>query len=234
MSLRAIYETLTLRPHHICTALSGGRAAVKRVTRENFVAAVEELMRLVRASDFMSVDLEMTGLVSAPWREAFEFDNLGVGYLKVKDSAEWFAVVHFGVCPFWWEPSKDSFIAHPSEPSQNLFVFETHWTNKVLYLTSFVGPFNLNFYFSIHWMMKCIKSCFEDSWDEWSLLCGLWTSYAGYFCTGPHMVGSARSPPGPGSDRPKLGRSRSIPIQLGPDPLTDLLVTFPSSKKKKT
>ncbi|KAK1321167.1 hypothetical protein QJS10_CPA03g01947 [Acorus calamus] len=58
MFVRAIYETLTLRPHHICTALSKGGATVKRVTRENFVAAVEELLRLVRASDFVSVDLE--------------------------------------------------------------------------------------------------------------------------------------------------------------------------------
>ncbi|KAK1296581.1 Poly(A)-specific ribonuclease PARN [Acorus calamus] len=118
---REIRKALTLRPRHLSTAgaSSGGGAAVKRVTRENFAAALEELRRLVRASDFVSVDLEMTGLMSAPWREAFEFDGPDVGYLKVKDSAERFAVVQFGVCPFRWEPSKDSFIAHP----HNFYIF---------------------------------------------------------------------------------------------------------------
>lgn len=61
----------------------------------------------------MAVDLEMTGVTSAPWRESFEFDRSDVRYLKVKDSADKFAVVQVGVCPFRWDSAKGSFIAYP-------------------------------------------------------------------------------------------------------------------------
>lgn len=67
----------------------------------------------------MAVDLEMTGVTSAPWRESFEFDRSDVRYLKVKDSAEKFAVVQVGVCPFRWDSAKGSFIAHP----HNFYIF---------------------------------------------------------------------------------------------------------------
>lgn len=86
---------------------------LKNVTKSNFEAAVAELRNHVRAADFVAIDLEMTGITSAPWRESFEFDRFDVRYLKVKDSAEKFAVVQFGVCPFRWDSTKNSFIAHP-------------------------------------------------------------------------------------------------------------------------
>lgn len=94
-------------------AAAGGAVAVKKVTKSNFASALEELRAQVRASDFVAVDLEMTGVTSAPWREAFEFDRSDVRYSKVKDSAEKFAVVQFGVCPFRWDDTKESFVAHP-------------------------------------------------------------------------------------------------------------------------
>ncbi|XP_057975352.1 poly(A)-specific ribonuclease PARN [Malania oleifera] len=93
--------------------------SLKNVTRSNFDAALADLRRLVRAADFVSVDLEMTGVTSAPWRESFEFDRYDVRYLKVKDSAEKFAVIQFGVCPFRWDHSKQSFTAHP----HNFYIF---------------------------------------------------------------------------------------------------------------
>jgi poly(A)-specific ribonuclease len=83
------------------------------VTKHNFDSALSELRRHVAAADFVAIDLEMSGVTSAPWRESFEFDRSDVRYLKVKDSAEKFAVVQFGVCPFRWDSSKFSFIAHP-------------------------------------------------------------------------------------------------------------------------
>lgn len=73
----------------------------------------------MRAADFVAIDMEMTGVTSAPWRESFEFDRFDIRYLKVKDSAEKFAVLQFGVCPFRWDSLKQSFIAHP----HNFFVF---------------------------------------------------------------------------------------------------------------
>ena len=68
---------------------------------------------LVRDSDFVAIDLEITGVTSAPWREMFEFDRFDVRYLKVKDSSKKFAVVQFGFCPFRWDSVKKSFVAHP-------------------------------------------------------------------------------------------------------------------------
>lgn len=92
---------------------AGGGVAVKKVTRSNFEPALEDLRTRVREADFVAVDLEMTGVTSAPWRDSFEFDRSDVRYLKLKDSAEKFAVVQFGVCPFRWDASQGSFIAHP-------------------------------------------------------------------------------------------------------------------------
>ncbi|CAI0378774.1 unnamed protein product [Linum tenue] len=92
---------------------------LKHVTKSNFESALAELRAHVRAADFVAIDLEMTGVISAPWRESFEFDRFDVRYLKVKDSVEKFAVVQFGVCPFRWDSQRQSFIAHP----HNFFVF---------------------------------------------------------------------------------------------------------------
>uniref|UniRef100_A0A2C9VB30 Uncharacterized protein n=1 Tax=Manihot esculenta TaxID=3983 RepID=A0A2C9VB30_MANES len=48
-------------------------------------------MNDVGAADFVAMDLEMTGVTSAPWGESFEFDRLDVRYLKAKDSDENFS-----------------------------------------------------------------------------------------------------------------------------------------------
>lgn len=92
---------------------AGADVALKNVTKSNFEPALAELRRHVREADFVSIDLEMTGVTSAPWRESFEFDRPDIQYLKIKDSAEKFAVVQFGVCPFRWDPHSHSFVAHP-------------------------------------------------------------------------------------------------------------------------
>ncbi|KAG1355381.1 putative Poly(A)-specific ribonuclease PARN-like [Cocos nucifera] len=118
----AFSRTLTLacsRPVHrrrFSSATADGAdagVAVKKVTSSNFEPALEELRVRVREADFVAIDLEMTGITSAPWRDAFEFDRSDVRYLKVKDSAEKFTVVQCGVCPFRWDGAKGSFIAHP-------------------------------------------------------------------------------------------------------------------------
>lgn len=98
---------------------SGSAFPLKTVTKSNFEASLAELRYHVRAADFVAIDLEMTGITSAPWRESFEFDSSDVRYLKVKDSANKFAVVQFGVCPFRWDSSKHAFISYP----YNFYVF---------------------------------------------------------------------------------------------------------------
>ncbi|KAI4321723.1 hypothetical protein MLD38_035071 [Melastoma candidum] len=91
----------------------------KTVTRSNFESSLQSLRRHVKDADFVAIDLEMTGVTSAPWRESFEFDRHDVSYLKVKDSAEKFAVLQVGVCPFRWDSERLAFIAQP----HNFYVF---------------------------------------------------------------------------------------------------------------
>ncbi|CAA0810722.1 Poly(A)-specific ribonuclease PARN [Striga hermonthica] len=100
-------------------SLSTSTVELKNVTKSNFEPALAELRRHVSQADFVSIDLEMTGVTSAPWREAFEFDRHDVQYLKIKDSAEKFAVVQFGVCPFRWDSHSHSFVSHP----HNFYIF---------------------------------------------------------------------------------------------------------------
>ncbi|GJN27330.1 hypothetical protein PR202_gb15345 [Eleusine coracana subsp. coracana] len=61
----------------------------------------------------------MSGVTSAPWRDTFELDRSDVHYLKLRDSAQRFAALQLGVCPFRWDPAKSAFIAHP----HNFFIF---------------------------------------------------------------------------------------------------------------
>ena len=110
---------------------------LKQVTKSNFEPALAELGSHVRAADFIAIDLEMTGVTSAPWRECFEFDRSDVRYLKVKDSAEKFAVVQFGVCPFRWDPSKQSFIAYPYSLSLSLYIYIYTYMYMGLYIYLF-------------------------------------------------------------------------------------------------
>ncbi|XP_015901133.2 poly(A)-specific ribonuclease PARN [Ziziphus jujuba] len=121
---RALSRALTPLSFSSSSASSSSSSSLssfplKHVTRSNFEAALAELRGHVRAADFVAIDLEMTGVTSAPWRDSFEFDRSDVRYLKVRDSAEKFAVVQFGVCPFRWDSSKNSFVAHP----HNFYVF---------------------------------------------------------------------------------------------------------------
>ncbi|KAL6845839.1 hypothetical protein ACP4OV_024414 [Aristida adscensionis] len=96
-----------------------GGVAVKQVTRGNLAEALEELRRRVREATFVGLDLEMSGVTSAPWRDIFELDRADVRYLKLRDSAQRFAALQLGVCPFRWDPAKSAFVAHP----HNFFIF---------------------------------------------------------------------------------------------------------------
>ncbi|CAO2042612.1 unnamed protein product [Urochloa humidicola] len=97
----------------------GSGVAVKQVTRGNLAEALEELRGRVRDAAFVGLDLEMSGVTSAPWRDTFELDSADVRYLKLRDSAERFAALQLGVCPFRWDPAKSAFVAHP----HNFFIF---------------------------------------------------------------------------------------------------------------
>ncbi|XP_044457826.1 poly(A)-specific ribonuclease PARN isoform X2 [Triticum aestivum] len=94
--------------------------AVKQVTRGNLAEALEELRARVRDAAFVGIDLEMSGVTSAPWRDTFELDRADVRYLKLRDSAKRFAVLQLGVCPFRWDPAKSAFVAHPAQEEEAL------------------------------------------------------------------------------------------------------------------
>ncbi|XVE50853.1 hypothetical protein DITRI_Ditri01bG0197400 [Diplodiscus trichospermus] len=116
---RALFVSRVLSHAFSTTPTPSPTFPLKHVTRSNFDSALLELRSQVQAADFVAIDMEMTGVTSAPWRESFECDRFDIRYLKVKDSAEKFAVLQFGVCPFRWDSLKQSFIAHP----HNFFVF---------------------------------------------------------------------------------------------------------------
>ncbi|XP_074303444.1 poly(A)-specific ribonuclease PARN [Silene latifolia] len=109
----------TLTSSSSTTTQSPNSFSLKNVTKSNFDETLIDLTAHVKSADFIAIDLEMTGITRSPWRESFEFDRHDIRYLKVKDSVENFAVVQFGVCPFRWDPSQDSFVAHP----HNFFIF---------------------------------------------------------------------------------------------------------------
>lgn len=126
--LRAVSQTLTLIDRTLCsssssststsTSTSSSSFGIKNVTKSNLDSTLQDLRQHIRAADFVAIDLEMTGITSAPWRESLEFDRFDIRYLKVKDSADKFAVVQLGVCPFRWDSS--SFVAHPLVTHYNL------------------------------------------------------------------------------------------------------------------
>jgi len=91
----------------------GSGVPVKQVTRGNLAEALDELRVRVREAAFVGLDLEMSGVTSAPWRDTFELDRDDVRYFKLRDSAERFAALQLGVCPFRWDPAKSAFVAHP-------------------------------------------------------------------------------------------------------------------------
>ncbi|GAB4849562.1 hypothetical protein Ancab_004356 [Ancistrocladus abbreviatus] len=119
LTLTVTLTTAAAPSRALCGTSSPSTLSLKNVTKSNFDSTLPDLIRHIKAADFVAVDLEMTGVTSAPWRESFEFDRYDVRYLKVKDSAEKFAVVQFGVCPFRWDHLKQSFIAHP----HNFYIF---------------------------------------------------------------------------------------------------------------
>ncbi|KAI3974014.1 hypothetical protein MKX01_030590 [Papaver californicum] len=116
---RTLTLTTNLSSYNLRHPFSYSTFAIKNVTRDNFDSVFENLKNHIKQADFVSVDLEMTGVTSAPWKDSFDFDRNDIRYLKIKDSVEKFAVVQFGVCPFRWDDSKKSFIAHP----HNFYIF---------------------------------------------------------------------------------------------------------------
>jgi poly(A)-specific ribonuclease len=118
--VRTISQTLTLASSSSARSFcSSSTFAIKNVTKSNFESSLRDLRQYVKEADFVAIDLEMTGVTSAPWRDSLEFDRFDIRYLKAKDSAEKFAVVQFGVCPFRYDHSKQSFVAYP----HNFYVF---------------------------------------------------------------------------------------------------------------
>ncbi|KAL5216012.1 hypothetical protein ABZP36_007413 [Zizania latifolia] len=137
--------------------------AVKQVTRGNLADALEELRARVRDAAFVGIDLEMSGVTSAPWRDTFELDRADVRYLKLRDSAERFAALQLGVCPFRWDPAKCAFVSHP----HNFFIFphkelpndgSSHeflcQTTSIDFLANYQFDFNTCFREGIHYLSR--------------------------------------------------------------------------------
>ncbi|KAL6553364.1 hypothetical protein OROGR_007206 [Orobanche gracilis] len=179
-------RTRTQFTRSICSPASrpsGADVTLKNVTKSNFEPTLAELRRHVREADFVSIDLEMTGITSAPWRESFEYDRFDVQYLKIKDSAEKFAVVQFGVCPFRWDSHGHSFVAHPhnfyifprqessGDGSSNEFLCQT---SSLEFLAKYQFDFNTCIYEGISYLSRTqeeealtmLDSVYKDKFPE--------------------------------------------------------------------
>ncbi|RDX61631.1 Poly(A)-specific ribonuclease PARN, partial [Mucuna pruriens] len=184
---RALSSTTTTTTTTTTSPQCGSAFPLKTVTTANFEPSLAELRRHLRSSDFVAIDLEMTGVTSAPWRESVEFDRSDVRYLKVRDSAAKFAVVQFGVCPFRWDPSNHSFIAHP----HNFYVFPRQelaglgpcdeflcQTTSMDFLATYQFDFNACIHEGISYLSReqertALRSLNSTYDSEWSDICKL-------------------------------------------------------------
>ena len=74
------------------------------VTLKNFEEVLPKVKRAIELADFLSFDLELTGLHWDKESEPTIMDDLPTRYQKVRETASNFAIIQFGLCCF----SRDS------------------------------------------------------------------------------------------------------------------------------
>ncbi|KAJ2080453.1 hypothetical protein H4R24_003064 [Coemansia sp. RSA 988] len=72
------------------------------VTKDNFEKALKEFEAAVTQSDFVAMDMEMTGLYETKELQPNRLDTLDERYAKLKRSVELYGVIQVGVCLFTW------------------------------------------------------------------------------------------------------------------------------------
>ncbi|XP_077227699.1 polynucleotidyl transferase, ribonuclease H-like superfamily protein [Tasmannia lanceolata] len=92
------------------------RTQVKQVSKANFTIALDEIKNHIQDCDFIAVSSHKTGSFSDPWRRLLPFlDTSETAYLKAKNAAERFELLHFSVCPFKIQqgPNTNKLLAYP-------------------------------------------------------------------------------------------------------------------------
>ncbi|OMJ08523.1 Poly(A)-specific ribonuclease PARN [Smittium culicis] len=70
------------------------------VTKANFQKVKLDFEKSINDSELISIDLEMTGLWDSFYSKANSIDNMQMKYEKIKNAAEKFQIIQFGVCTF--------------------------------------------------------------------------------------------------------------------------------------
>ena len=83
------------------------------ITTENFTSCLPTIISAIRASLFIAIDTELTGLHSASWLRPLPIDTVDSRWARIRDSASKFSVLQFGLCCFTWDESRKSFVARP-------------------------------------------------------------------------------------------------------------------------
>ena len=84
------------------------------VNRRNFREVFDnDIKPAIDSCDFLAFDLEFTGLHSAKFRRHLDVDSMETRYLGVKNSAENFTLLQFGLCAMTWVGQSSSYIAKP-------------------------------------------------------------------------------------------------------------------------
>eukprot|EP00761_Pharyngomonas_kirbyi_P003101 gb/GECH01003105.1/.p1 GENE.gb/GECH01003105.1/~~gb/GECH01003105.1/.p1 ORF type:complete len:664 (+),score=199.39 gb/GECH01003105.1/:1-1992(+) len=78
------------------------------VTRHNFRRAAQIIDDLLPETEFISIDMEFSGLFSSQLMRTLPSDTKRIRFLKTKDSAENFTVLQFGLCLWIRISSNDS------------------------------------------------------------------------------------------------------------------------------
>lgn len=74
------------------------------IVRDNFFEKLPLIEKLIRDADFISIDLEMTGVKSDS--RIYSFDSSQKGYQKMISSASKYTITQLGLCPFKWKEDR--------------------------------------------------------------------------------------------------------------------------------
>ncbi|ELR22146.1 ribonuclease, putative [Acanthamoeba castellanii str. Neff] len=81
------------------------------VTKSNFAAVLPDVKEAIAASDFLSFDLEFTGLTLGGYLDNHPVDLLEERYKKLKENSSAFTITQFGLSAFTWDATENKYVA---------------------------------------------------------------------------------------------------------------------------
>lgn len=70
------------------------------ITKLNFAETVPFMKKVLRQSDFVAIDFEMTGILASPLLRNSNLDSMQFRYWKIKENTKRFLPIQMGICGF--------------------------------------------------------------------------------------------------------------------------------------